>query len=67
MTLQKASRIEQNYLQWIDGSASKAASGERFTRSSPAHDVIVGDYPLPDAIEMYRAVAAARKTFDTGP
>ena len=57
----------QSYQQWTDGSASEAASGERFTRSSPAHDVIVGDYPLADAIDTDRAVAAARKAFDTGP
>jgi betaine-aldehyde dehydrogenase len=57
----------KSYRQWIDGAACEALSGERFTRESPAHDVIVGDYPLADAADTDRAVAAARKAFDSGP
>lgn len=68
MTIHQATEIHaQSYQQWIDGSASEAASGARFTRSSPAHDVVVGDYPLADVVDTDRAVAAARKAFDTGP
>jgi betaine-aldehyde dehydrogenase len=68
MTMHQATEINaQSYQQWIDGSASDAASSARFTRSSPAHDVVVGDYPLADVVDTDRAVAAARKAFDTGP
>jgi len=55
-----------SYQQWIGGSASESASGERFTRSSPAHDIVVGEYPLADVADTDRAVAAARKAFDAG-
>jgi len=44
-----------------------AASGERFSRQSPAHDVPVSEYPLAAASDVDRAVAAARKAFDEGP
>lgn len=68
MTSHQGAEINaRSYQQWIDGSPSEAASGERFTRSSPAHDVVVGDYPLADVVDTDRAVAAARKAFDTGP
>jgi hypothetical protein len=38
---------------WIDSS-----SGERYTRESPAHDVVVGDYPLGSLTDVDKAVAA---------
>lgn len=67
MTIDQASGISsRTYRQWIDGNALDAASGERFTRSSPAHDILVGDYPLADVADTDSAVAAARKAFDTG-
>ncbi len=46
---------------WLD-----AATGQRFTRASPAHDVPVGDYPLASAADVDLAVAAARRAFDEG-
>jgi betaine-aldehyde dehydrogenase len=57
----------RRYQQSIGGDLGESASGERFTRSSPAHDVVVGDYPLADIADADRAVSAAREAFNKGP
>ncbi len=54
------------YNLWIDGKATEAASGKRYDRISPGHDVKVGDYAAADASDVDRAVAVARKAFDEG-
>jgi betaine-aldehyde dehydrogenase len=51
----------------IDGVSVAAASGERFCRISPAHDVVVGTYDAAGPTDVDRAVAAARHAFDEGP
>lgn len=55
------------YQMLINGQWVEAASGQRYQRKSPAHDVPVGDYPLADIIDTDAAVAAARRAFDEGP
>jgi betaine-aldehyde dehydrogenase len=51
----------------IDGQQLGAADGGTFERTSPAHDVVVGIYPDATVEDLDRAVAAARRAFDTGP
>jgi betaine-aldehyde dehydrogenase len=51
----------------IGGADVEAASGERFERLSPAHDVLVGTYPKAGEEDVDRAVLAARRAFDLGP
>ena len=55
------------YHMLINGQWVEAASGRRYLRESPAHDVAVGDYPLASVIDTDAAVAAARRAFDEGP
>src|SRR6266536_3217970 len=55
------------YHMLINGQWVEAASGRRYRRESPAHDVAVGDYPLADVVDTDAAVAAARRAFDEGP
>jgi len=55
------------YHMLINGQWVEAASGQRYQRESPAHDVAVGDYPLADVVDTDAAVAAARRAFDEGP
>jgi betaine-aldehyde dehydrogenase len=50
----------------IDGHAVEAEDGRVFDRQSPAHDVLVGVYPDAGAVDVARAVTAARRAFDTG-
>lgn len=56
-----------HYQMLIDGQFVEAASGERYQIKSPAHDVVVGDYPLADMTDTDKAVRAARHAFDSGP
>lgn len=56
-----------DHLMVIDGKDVEAASGDRFTRSSPAHDVVVGTYPSAGAGDVDQAVRGARRAFDEGP
>jgi betaine-aldehyde dehydrogenase len=51
----------------IGGAETEARSGERFSRSSPAHDIVVSTYPQAAADDVDRAVSAARRAFDDGP
>jgi betaine-aldehyde dehydrogenase len=51
----------------IAGEDTEAASGERFSRTSPAHDSVVSTYPNAGAADVDRAVTAARIAFDDGP
>src|SRR5207247_9948654 len=55
------------YHMLINGQWVEAASGRRYRRESPAHDVAVGDYPLADIVDTDAAVAAARRAFDQSP
>lgn len=49
---------------WIEGAGVEAASGARFTRASPAHDVEVSSYPEAGDADVARAVQAARRAAD---
>jgi betaine-aldehyde dehydrogenase len=51
----------------IDGKEVEAAGGDRYERTSPAHDVVVGTYPNATAEDVDHAVTAARRAFDEGP
>jgi betaine-aldehyde dehydrogenase len=55
------------YQLWINGKEQPSQSGKTFDRRSPAHDVVVGVYPLAGTEETDLAVAAARRAFDEGP
>ncbi len=55
------------YQLWINGKEATSRSGKTFDRRSPAHDVVVGVYPLAANEDTDLAVAAARHAFDTGP
>src|SRR5258707_9230554 len=55
------------YQLWIDGKEEPSKSAKTFDRRSPAHDVVVGVYPLAGNEETDLAVAAARRAFDEGP
>jgi acyl-CoA reductase-like NAD-dependent aldehyde dehydrogenase len=55
------------YQLWIDGKEEPSKSGKTFDRCSPAHDVVVGVYPLAGNEETDLAVKAARRAFDQGP
>jgi betaine-aldehyde dehydrogenase len=58
---------KRDYAQLVAGTFGESASGERFTRKSPAHDIVVGSYPLADVADVDLSVRAAREAFDTGP
>jgi len=55
------------YQLWINGKEQPSLSEKTFDRRSPAHDVVVGVYPLAGNEETDLAVAAARRAFDEGP
>jgi betaine-aldehyde dehydrogenase len=55
------------YSMWIDGHWVGSHCGKEFTRESPAHETLVGRYPLADETDADAAVAAARRAFDEGP
>ena len=51
----------------IDGQWVQAASGKTFTSSNPATGEVIASLAEADAIDVDRAVAAARRAFDEGP
>ena len=52
--------------QVIDGNDVEALSGQRFVRSSPAHDIAVTDLPNSDVADVDLAVRAARRALENG-
>ena len=54
------------YQQLIDGEWCGALSGATFERRSPYDDRVVGVYPQSAAEDAERAIAAARRVFDSG-
>ncbi|BAU31049.1 aldehyde dehydrogenase family protein [Microcella alkaliphila] len=61
------SEIEATTLEMvIDGESVPAASGETFTRSSPAHDIEVSTLPRGDREDVDRAVTSARRALEAG-
>ncbi|MGV0852864.1 aldehyde dehydrogenase family protein [Mycolicibacterium phlei] len=57
-----AQRAEPRML--IDGELTEAASGARFDNLSPATGRLLGTTAAADALDMERAIAAARRAFD---
>ncbi len=51
---------------WIDGQPAPPEGGQYITRISPAHDVPVSRVPEGTVADVEKAVAAARRTFDSG-
>lgn len=51
---------------WIDGEARPAASGARFERLSPFDGSLAGTFANSDEEDARRAVASARRAFDSG-
>ncbi len=64
--MKKVPKNPFQYKLFIDGNYVEAASGKRFQRKSPAHDKIIGEYALAEEQDAIKAIAAARKAFDTG-
>ncbi len=58
---------EKTYQMLIGGRWQEALSENRFQRRSPAHDAVVGSYPLADAADVDLTVATARRAFNEGP
>ena len=54
------------YQNWIGGRWLPAQSEQTFSRTSPSHEVVVGEYALSSAVEVDAAVAAARQAFEDG-
>ncbi len=50
----------------IDGAWAEAQDGARMDRHSPAHDVLVARYARAGEADAIRAIAAARRAFDSG-
>ncbi len=55
------------YQLWISGKEVPSGSGNTFSRKSPSHGVVVGEYAKGDAADVDAAVEAAREAFDKGP
>lgn len=49
------------YQLFINGNYVEALSGKRFTRESPAHNVVIGDYALADKEDTTFAIQSARE------
>ena len=49
----------------IDGELVEASSGKRFGNVNPATEEVLGEVADADAADMHRAIAAARRAFDT--
>jgi betaine-aldehyde dehydrogenase len=58
-------RFPRDRAMWIDGREA-AGEGETIERRSPAHGVVVTRVPRGRADDARRAIASARKAFDTG-
>ena len=54
------------YKIFIDGNWEDAADGKTYTRISPGHGIVVGEYPLCSSEDTKKAIKAARKAFDNG-
>ena len=52
---------------WIGGEWTAPAGGQRFDVISPSTEAPVGSVPVATAVDIDRAVAAARTAFDEGP
>lgn len=67
MTKRTLPATPRQFQMYIDGQFVDAASGETITRHSPGHGVPVATWPRAGADDTERAIAAARRAFDSGP
>lgn len=65
--LAEATRGPTRYRMFIDGREADGAEGREGGRVSPGHGVEVSRYAFGGPADVDRAVAAARRAFDTGP
>ncbi len=56
-------KTPSQYEMLIDGKWKQSKSGQKFSRVSPAHDVVVGEYPLCDETDANSAIQSARAAF----
>jgi len=61
-----ANKIKVNGNIFIDGKSSPAASGKTFEDYSPTLNKVIGEIASGDQIDIDRAVASAKKAFDSG-
>jgi phenylacetaldehyde dehydrogenase len=59
--------IAQKHRMFIDGKFVNAASGKTFPVYNPATGEVMAQVPEAEAVDVDRAVRAARKAFDNGP
>jgi phenylacetaldehyde dehydrogenase len=59
--------IQQDHRMFVDGKFVKAASGKTFPVYNPATGEVMTHVPEAEAVDVDRAVRAARKAFDEGP
>src|SRR5580700_8613317 len=59
--------IQQDHRMFVDGKFVKAASGKSFPVYNPATGEVMAHVPEAEAVDVDRAVRAARKAFDEGP
>lgn len=64
---QLANHSTREFSMLIDGQWVAGAEGKTTERMSPAHGVVVSRYQSATRVDAERAIAAARKAFDTGP
>lgn len=64
---QLANHSTREFSMLIDGQWVAGAEGKTIERMSPAHGVVVSRYQSATRVDAERAIAAARKAFDTGP
>lgn len=63
---ERANNIKINGNIFIDGKSSPAASGKTFEDYSPTLNKVIGEIASGDQIDIDRAVASAKKAFDSG-
>ena len=63
---ERAKNIKVNGNIFIDGKSSPAASGKTFEDYSPTLNKVIGEIASGDQIDIDRAVASAKKAFDSG-
>ncbi len=63
---ERANKIKVNGNIFIDGKSSPAASGKTFEDYSPTLNKVIGEIASGEQIDIDRAVASAKKAFDSG-
>ena len=66
MSIYKTPSKPNFYGNFVNGKYINSSSNKIFERESPAHDVVVGKYPLSNQEDTELAIAVAKKTFKSG-